>query len=291
MRSPAKSPIISPQSGHASRESSITSPQARPIISAPRLPAISEVEGITPLSERREGAPSAIQLPGRPPVPLPRSLGPRSSTDRAGSVSFDDGSVMVEDIPASPVPTATENSPLSPTHRALAGHTPLKIPRPPTPPPQKLAFDGLDDTPTRNNTHLNVLLTQTNSHDEDVALKGPLNMPELPHQPDESNFTLEALSKRLEQVAQSPEECRPTVYAHPSPGMMSPTESNGLDAALSKSSSLPHSGGGSSQAVSPNTVPMAASDGEVFNGVRLKSKASVNFGAPFGQLGGFRKMS
>lgn len=82
-------------------------------------------------------------------------------------------------------------------------------------------MDGIEDTPTRNNTHINTFLTQTNE-DEDPELKGPLNMPELPHQPDSTNFTLEALSKRLEQIEKHPEHSKPLVFAQPSPGLASP---------------------------------------------------------------------
>lgn len=83
-------------------------------------------------------------------------------------------------------------------------------------------MDGIDDTPTRHNTHINTQLTQSNDEDEDRALTGPLNMPELPHEADESNFTLEALSRRLEQIEKHPETGRPMVFAQPSPGLASP---------------------------------------------------------------------
>ena len=102
----------------------------------------------------------------------------------------------------------------------MAGHTPMKAPRPPTP-PAEIALDGIDDTPTRHNTHINNLLTQSNDEDEDKELKGPLNMPELPHMPGETNFTMDMLSKKLEKIAQSPDEksSKPMVFATPSPGL------------------------------------------------------------------------
>jgi len=97
-----------------------------------------------------------------------------------------------------------------------AGHTPLHAPRRPLTPPPKdsLRVDGIDDTPTRNNTRINRQLSLSNSSDaddEDEALKGPLNLPELPNAPDEVNFTLEALSKRLEIIERDPRAHTPVV--------------------------------------------------------------------------------
>lgn len=87
-------------------------------------------------------------------------------------------------------------------------------------------MDGIEDTPTRNNTHINSISSWENDDEEDKELKGPLSMPELPHKPDASNFTLEMLSKRLEQIEQHPEEThsKPMVFNEPSPGLASPAE-------------------------------------------------------------------
>ena len=92
-------------------------------------------------------------------------------------------------------------------------------------------MDGIEDTPTRNNTHINNYLTRSNDEEEDRALKGPLNMPELPHVPGETNFTFDMLSKRLEQIEKSPdtEAAKPMVFAQPSPGLASPTEEKNFD--------------------------------------------------------------
>ena len=106
----------------------------------------------------------------------------------------------------------------------MAGHTPLKATRPPTPPLQKMSVDGIEDTPTRNNTHLNAFLSQSTPEDEDKELKGPLSMPELPNQPDETNFTLEALSQRLERIVSHPDEAKPMIFSTPTPGLASPAE-------------------------------------------------------------------
>jgi hypothetical protein len=138
--------------------------------------------------------------------------------------------VVVEEIPA-PAAHAESLSPPPPEHRALAGHTPIRIPRKPTPPPQKMLLEGIEDTPTRNNTHINTYLTQCNDDDEEKALTGPLHMPELPGRPSDGNFTLEALSKRLEQIEQHPEQSKPMIFSTPSPGLASPE--NELDTLIS----------------------------------------------------------
>ena len=90
-------------------------------------------------------------------------------------------------------------------------------------------MDGIEDTPTRNNTHINAFLTKDNENDGDRALSGPLNMPELPSRPTETNFTLEMLSKRLEQLEQHPDQqvSKPMVFAQPSPGLASPRTEKG----------------------------------------------------------------
>jgi hypothetical protein len=92
-------------------------------------------------------------------------------------------------------------------------------------------MDGIEDTATRNNTHINNYLTRSNDEEEDRELKGPLNMPELPHVPGDTNFTFDMLSKRLEQIEKSPdtETAKPMVFAQPSPGLASPTEEKKFD--------------------------------------------------------------
>jgi hypothetical protein len=85
-------------------------------------------------------------------------------------------------------------------------------------------MDGIEDTPTRNNTHINTYLVRSNDEEEDKELKGPLNMPELPHVPSDGNFTFEMLSKRLEQIEKNPDTAKPMVFKQPSPGLASPAE-------------------------------------------------------------------
>ena len=99
-------------------------------------------------------------------------------------------------------------------------------------------MDGIDDTPTRNNTHINALLTQSSDEEDDYELRGPLNMPELPNRPDEFNFTLDMLSKRLEHIEKHPEEGTPQVIAEPSPCLASPVNELDLEQVSPKNTNL-----------------------------------------------------
>jgi hypothetical protein len=217
--SPAKSPSISPANG-----GSISFPTSRHQSAAPRLSVIAEDENMVPLSQRRGGAAHSVDMPAIPTITGAER--PRYNSVVAFAENDD---VQVEEIPVSPGNTS-HLSPLAPAHRALAGHTPLKAPaRPPTPPPKDAMIEGIDDTPTRNNTHINAYLTRTSDDDDDVALKGPLNMPELPNQPGAHNFTQEMLCKKLERIAQIPDcdESRPMIFQQPSPGMVTPEDASG----------------------------------------------------------------
>ncbi|KAF2165403.1 hypothetical protein M409DRAFT_24253 [Zasmidium cellare ATCC 36951] len=292
--SPAKSPIMSP-----SGVGEIVSPTARAVAANPSLPTIVEHENVQPLSSRRENAPPSIDLPSISGLPDEESR-------RQSVVTFtnEDG-LQVQEIP----PRNSVLSPPPPLNRMHAGHTPIRAPRPPTPPPQNMSMDGIEDTPTRNNTHINTLLSQSNDEDEDVELKGPLNMPELPNNPDETNFTLDMLSKKLEKIQSNPEEGKPMVFAQPSPGLASPaSELDSKDISpnskAKRDEEAPYAPIGthqphsqlSSNALSPTTSnvlpisPQEAHEAQVQaefeqGGIRLKKKTSVNFGAPFGSLG------
>ena len=214
--SPAKSPVLSPFSG-----SNFTSPQSKATSNSLRLPSIAEDESIQSLSQRREGAPQSIDLSSS------TSAFNGERTQREGSVSFAETTptaVKIDEIPSSPPQTSKALSPPPYNYRMDAGHTPLKAPRPPTPPNNSMSMDGIEDIPTRNNTHINAFLTRSNDEDEDKELKGPLNMPELPNCPDEANFTFEMLSRRLEQIENHPEDAKPMLFAQPSPGLASPAE-------------------------------------------------------------------
>lgn len=188
-----------------------------------------------------------------------------------------------------------------------------------------MSFDGIEDTPTRTNTHINTYLTQSRDEEADMPLKGPLNMPELPHQPDETNFTLDALTLKLQQIEQHPDEAdaRPTIFNEPSPGMLSPAEPEDRRSdeisprteaktnevpfapfATRTVSGIPQTLSGAVQAQSSNhSSHVTSPDGKPMSpqevheakvqadfeqgGIRLKKKSSINFGAPFGSLVGF----
>ncbi|SMR50245.1 unnamed protein product [Zymoseptoria tritici ST99CH_3D1] len=298
--SPAKSPIATPGGD-------ISSPQSRALHGGITLPTIAEDENIPPLAERRECAPKSIEL--TPPPALSK---------RTSAVTYKDADgFQVEEIPASETHRSGRLSPPPPNNRTHAGHTPIRIPRRPTPPPAGLSLDDVEDTPTRTNTHINTLLSQTKEEDEDVALKGPLNMPELPHQADGSNFTLEMLSKKLEQIVKDPEgqSSRPMVFAQPSPGLASSanepadrenqTISPRSKSKLGETPLAPAStfiDQPSTTTESPATIaspdkggvmsPQEIHEAKIHNdfeqgGIRLKKKSSTNFGTPFGTIGGF----
>lgn len=246
--------------------------------------------------------------------------------------SCEPASLMVgEEDPSAPYATQQASSPVPMSNRMLAGHTPLKFSRPPTPPPSKMSMEGIEDTPTRTNTHINSFLTQTNDDDEKLSLRGPLNLPELPTRPDANNFTLDALSMRLQQLKEHPESSTPMVIAHPSPGFVSPANgpetgvlsqqeryadptrhstfyiltfisramAGGIEPTCTRTFDSHHSHSGRSSNLSPNNgVPhphQEAREQQVQSafeqgGIKLKKKPSTNFGAPFGQLGGFARM-
>ncbi|GAB7360324.1 hypothetical protein MBLNU230_g8080t1 [Neophaeotheca triangularis] len=312
--SPAKSPAASPTNGR-----SIASPQARAVnAGAPRLPSIAEDENIQPYSlpnnPEAQPAPQTIDLPSMTSITEepPAAEGRRSSVSFNTTTDGTNGDVLVDEVPISPPTSARALSPPPAANTELAGHTPLKTSRPPTPPPAKhlLADETLDDTPTRTNTHINTLLTQQSleGSSDDPALTGPLNLPSLPCAPDQTNFTMEALSARLQSISASPETHLPHVFTSPSPGLAPlPKSQNSSNNHKTLSDSVDRP----SQAMSPlsltgSTDAMAAMDavadgedarldldGGENGGIRLKKKVSTNFGAPFGSLGGFggRKFS
>jgi hypothetical protein len=215
---------MSPHNG----SSSLTSPPTSRLASASILQSIAEDENVEPrftLSQRREGAPSAIEIPIIDTVAGSLNLKPRTNS----VVSFADDNLKVEEIPChSPWSAA---SPIPSEYKVHAGHTPVKTPARPLTPSLHI-----EDTPTKSNTQINASLAKSDDEDEDPALKGPLSMPELPNQPGEHNFTEEALFKRLEHIAQSPgtEEARPLVFATRTPGLATPEAVDGSPKAINR---------------------------------------------------------
>lgn len=279
-----------------------TSPRSRSNNHSSRLPSIAEDEPIPTLAQRRERGRHSIDMP-EIPVTQP-------SQQRSVKILQDTPTAeIVAEIAVSP-PGEGEVSPPPRINVMEAGHTPLRAPRPLTPPANNnMSVDGIDDTPTRDNTHRNASLSRSLSQDEDKELKGPLNMPELPNRPDETNFTLDMLSRRLEQMEKDPNQSTPTVFSDRTPDPSSPhLEPEDIDTMQEMvdehplapvQTTMPERSTSdiSSNARSPTVVlsPSASQD-EVEDrlqadfesgGIRLKKKASVNFGAPFGSLGGF----
>ena len=74
-----------------------------------------------------------------------------------------------------------------------------------------------DDTPTRINTRQNAALAEMIGHngDGDAVLKGPLNMPALPQEPGEGDFTMEMLTAKLTDVSKHPDENQPLALQEP----------------------------------------------------------------------------
>ena len=306
---------MSPNNG----SSSVASPPTTRLVGASVLPSIAEDENVEPrftLSQRREGAPSTIEIPLIDTVASSlNNLKPRNNS----VVSFADDNLKVEEIPCGSPWSAA--SPIPSEYKAHAGHTPVKTPaRPLTP------SIGIEDTPTKSNTQINASLAKSDDEDEDPALTGPLSMPELPNKPGEHNFTEEALIRRLEHIAQSPgtEEARPLIFATPTPGLATPEAADGSPKAMNRyeqvtvgsigiitnllhsnpggiiapvpthelptqpgSAMSPQSGIPLSQITSNEEIEAAVQKDFDEGGIKLKKKASSNFGAPWGTLGGY----
>lgn len=288
------------------------------------LPTIAEDENVEPkttLGQRREGAPSVIE------IPLIDTIAGAQKPRNNSVVSFADDRLKIEEIPCPSPGSMMTLSPVPSEYRAHAGHTPVKTPaRPMTPLSKDMAASEMEDTPTKSNTHINTFIARNDGEDEDPALTGPLSMPELPNQPGEHNFTEEMLFRRLEHIAQSPgtDEARPLVFATPTPGLATPDPADGspkaVDRYISKVSALynrfaddhdsnpggivapvpthelptqpgsamsPQSGIPLSQVTSNEEIEAAVQRDFDQGGIKLKKKASSNFGAPFGTLGGY----
>jgi len=138
--------------------------------------------------------------------------------------------------------------------------------------------------------------------DEDEALKGPLHMPELPNTPGEENFTIDMLTARLRNIEEHPEENEPlALHAHCNLAESVPDAAAG--AAQTAPTDTEESGFHedklgrrdfeglstiSEERVDSTTVtspPTLTNEPDLDRGIKLKKKASCNFGTPFGQLG------
>ncbi|PNS19488.1 hypothetical protein CAC42_7332 [Sphaceloma murrayae] len=298
LHSPARSPVISTlvngNSSHAAPQQQHRSSSAS---ACSRLPSIAEHDA-SPQDEKRassinrEAAPKHISLPGQA-VPVKSII---ASFEDELEVKVD----MDEELPASPPATRQVLSPPPAEYRKDAGHTPLRIPSRPESSDSATrpsAFLGaLEATPTRSNTHRNMSIA---TDDEDVALSGPLRLPELPSNPGSENFTMDALTARLQYIEEHPDESLPLAmsarFALDSESDVDDSETTVKndkheDASLKDTPSLSH-GETSAAAVSPppaSETSQSLSDQELEfhdrGGIKLKQKTSMNFGAPFGQL-------
>lgn len=160
-------------------------------------------------------------------------------------------------------------------NRQHAGHTPLRGPPSPT---LSGVLERLD-TPTRSNTALNETLSD--STDEDRPLKGPLMMPELPTNPGEENFTMSMLDAKLQDLIEHPEDSQPLAMRSQSPTF--PVDPAGHTDDHCMSGSQPRSQLESIESKIPSPPP-ASGDAMDCGGIKLRKKASCNFGAPFGQI-------
>jgi len=211
------------------------------------------------------------------------------------------------EIPMTPPATRNTLSPPPAEYRTNAGHTPLKVPARPLAlhsPARSTFSEPSTDTPTRNNTELNANLAD--EEDEDGALKGPLHMPELPTTPSdaEENFTIHALTARLRHIEEHPEENEPLALqarcnrrdsvpdvnaGAQQKTTLTDTEGFGPgDAGLERKpseglSTISEERIDSTITTSPPKV--STDEPDLDRGIKLKKKASCNFGTPFGQLG------
>lgn len=180
---------------------------------------------------------------------------------------------MRPDIPASPPVTRQTLSPPPLANRHLAGHTPLKAPRPGEfSPAMSVLSEKLSDTPTRSNTLLNE--SMADGVDEDRPLKGPLHMPSLPCNPGQENFTMDMLDAKLQDIVEHPDENQPIVLKAHNPPDEAPEVTEASP--TSTDSRAPKV-----DSVTESKDKKGTDDG----GIRLRTKPSSNFGAPLGQLG------
>lgn len=249
--SPARSPAMSPQNG---------------LKPSPQLPCIADVDTsrLSPEQPRikRDCAPLHIDLP---------SMNDPSTFDSTASLT----EVLQGDLPASPPVTRNILSPPPPANRHLAGHTPLKAPRPGDfSPAMSIRSDKLTDTPTRSNTLLNKVMAQDDGADDDRALKGPLHMPSLPGNPGEECFTMDMLDAKLKDISEHPEENQPIVCRNPIP----------------EEASVASPASNDNQATKVDSASESKGKDDLDNGgIRLRVKQSSNFGAPLGQMGSWRR--
>ncbi|PSK34939.1 hypothetical protein B9Z65_1522 [Elsinoe australis] len=298
LNSPARSPVISP---FGNGNSTFTAPQHRgsSASATSRLPSIAEHDA-SPREEKkvsfikRDSAPKHISMP----TSMPSNIPAKSVLD-----TFEDElevkADMEDDLPPSPPATRQVLSPPPPEYRRDAGHTPLRMPSRPVSSDSATrgsAFlDTLEVTPTRVNTERNRTMSQDS--EDDIALSGPLRLPELPGKPTSENFTMEALTAKLQYIGEHPDENQPlALTARSNEDSESDVDDSDMTVKIPKEIELPpkdtpslSQGDTSAAEMSPppaseSSQSLSDQDFHDRGGIVLKKKTSINFGAPFGQL-------
>ncbi|KAF2150497.1 hypothetical protein K461DRAFT_269940 [Myriangium duriaei CBS 260.36] len=272
--SPSKSPEMTPSTNGVHAHA----PAQRTSSNSSRLPSIAEhdanpVQG-RKASFKRDNAPRHINIPPEPSVQV--------------NVIPD-----VED-PLSPPATGQILSPPPPEYLRNAGHTPIRIASRPTSSHSQGQAE-LDDTPTRRNTARNLALP--NEVDDDPGLSGPLRLPELPTTPGDENFTIDALTARLQYIEEHPDESEPlALSAKPNRDDESDVDTSDhtikpVEEAVIETKETPLISQSLSSAAEMSPPPaseasqtLTPQDRLQDRGIKLKTKASMNFGAPLGKL-------
>ncbi|KAG8624262.1 hypothetical protein KVT40_007329 [Elsinoe batatas] len=290
MNSPARSPVISPFPNDKATTSHPTPVSHRASnASSSRLPSIAEHDA----SSREERKVSFIK---REAAPKFIDIQPKSVLDSLVD-ELEVQADLDDEQPPSPPATRQVLSPPPPEYRRDAGHTPLRLPSRPQSSDStnrgSLLFEALEATPTRRNTARNK--SMLSDDEEDICLAGPLRLPELPSKPSSENFTMDALTARLQYIEEHPDESQPLVLsARFNRDDESEVDESDLTIVPPRieepPKDTPSLSQGETSAAEMSPPPASESsqaqedDFQDNGGIRLKKKTSCNFGAPFGQL-------
>ncbi len=163
----------------------------------------------------------------------------------------------------SPFPLHAVSSPPPESYRLHAGHTPRATSFGPLSPPLVVGTPGTSGLPP-----LDHILQNDGVGDEDPPLKGPLV---LDNRPENALDMLHALEERLQDVKDHPEQSTPAVLQ----GAANPrSPSDGSDDTVKPDK----------RADQAKEEPPSKSSERIDDGIRLRLKPSMNFGAPFGSL-------
>lgn len=291
-------------------------------LTASRLPSIAEDAAAprTPpvgakrrTSLRRDSAPSRIDLTNAKPAfsmdgqteskcdsfRLPSSTFPRFanvSIVKHARIDPTRDSEMIESY------SPTHDDILSPppaAYTAHAGHTPIKIPDRPvldiSPAISHKSARSIDNL-TECNTQFNLLDSAQNGQDsDDPELQGPLKLPGLPQDAGPDCFTMDMLTKRLQDISDDPGSNTPSSLRAPVnfTNDDDPTSADSSESTSEKQADVPDQDPPPPAKTSPQIsgekspvpTPVEPDDDLNHRGIKLKKKPSCNFGAPLGQLG------